>query len=419
VTELFADLFVGEQQQLGVRQSDPANPEDGEAWLRDDLTDSANDKIGELRWYVGSATNSVPIFDAGTSGTGITEELRVQINGQTGFLPVTQSGAFPEHRIQSGGQTRTLTDTKALDVLFDILSISTNEPISVGEDLLVDYAVENTGSDQGTDDIDLLDYTDTVVDTQTKTLNSNEQTSDQLVWTTSSGDGGDRQITVRSSATSLSKTVSISAIPDSVVNRWPLDEGSGSTAADAVEANDLTINGATWQSQSDAIGGYQLSLDGTDDNLEGSTMSEISKNNAFSVAITISTDNFNNRQTVVNHQLSDSDRFAVTIETDGEVSAGLYDGSSYVANASAAISTTTRHRVVYTHDGALNGTVYVDAVRATSGQTPAAFGSGFTIGSRNADDQYFAGLIDEPLVANAEWSQSTVDDDYNRQPWTV
>jgi len=278
VTELFADLFVGERQQLGIRQSDPANPEDGEAWLRDDLTDSANDKIGELRWYVGSATNSVPIFDAGTSGTGITEELRVQINGQTGFLPVTQSGAFPEHRIQSGGQTRTLTDTKALDVLFDILSISTNEPISVGEDLLVDYAVENTGSDQGTDDIDLLDYTDTVVDTQTKTLNSNEQTSDQLVWTTSSGDGGDRQITVRSSATSLSKTVSISAIPDSgdLQVHYDVSAQTDISTLNAEVGPDLPGVGGPTLLTSQKNGNNVVSYDGSDDGHSGSLSTTVS-----------------------------------------------------------------------------------------------------------------------------------------------
>jgi hypothetical protein len=228
MTELYADLWVGEQQQLGVRQSDPSSPSDGEAWLRDDQTDSTNDKIGELRWYVGSATNIIPIFAAGTSGQGVTEELRVEINSQTGFVPVTRDGAFPEHRIQSGGETRTLTDSKALDVVFDILTLSTNSPVTAGENLVATYDVENTGSDSGSDSIDLLNFADETVATQVTTLNSGEQlTGQELIWATQEGDAGSGDVTVKSSATQLSASVTIEeapAIPDSGLNhelyRW-------------------------------------------------------------------------------------------------------------------------------------------------------------------------------------------------------
>lgn len=57
-----------------------------------------------------------------------------------------------------------------------------------------------------------------------------------------------------------------SAIPDSVTNRWKMDEGSGSTLADSVgSVSASTAGGATWVSDTAATGGYYLRLDGVDD----------------------------------------------------------------------------------------------------------------------------------------------------------
>ena len=48
------------------------------------------------------------------------------------------------------------------------------------------------------------------------------------------------------------------AIPDSVTNQWPMDEGSGSTVEDIKGTRDLTLEGPSWDD------GYLL-FDGTDD----------------------------------------------------------------------------------------------------------------------------------------------------------
>jgi len=417
VTELFADLFVGEQQQLGVRQSDPANPEDGEAWLRDDLTDSLNDKIGELRWYVGSATNSVPIFDAGTSGTGITEELRVQINGQTGFLPVTQSGTFTEHRIQSGGETRTLTDSKALDVLFDILSISTNEPISVGEDLLVDYTVENTGSDQGTDDIDLLEYTDTVVDTQTKTLNAGEQTSDQLVWTTSSGDGGDRQITVRSSATSLSKTVSISEIPDSAVHHWLYSEGSGQTIGDAIGTADATLIGGTWDETTDHWwDNWAVGLDGVDDGVVADAADLTDPGDTGTVLITIRIRGIGSPEYIYNHQTNDDRLYCNLEDSGGTLRFGF---AETVEQTTLNVDEDATYRLAARWDTG-NYDVFLNDDAQTDNGTytgSVAINGDFEMGQRRGDS-YINGFVDNCIITDEALSDQDISDDYNQQPWS-
>ena len=62
-------------------------------------------------------------------------------------------------------------------------------------------------------------------------------------------------------------SVGIVAIPDDVTDQLPLDEGSGTTAANAVSNRDFGIEGASWKSGSDGRGGHYLSTDGVDDRL--------------------------------------------------------------------------------------------------------------------------------------------------------
>lgn len=211
------------------------------------------------------------------------------------------------------------------------------------------------------------------------------------------------------------------AIPDSVVNRWPVDEGSGSTVGDAEGSNDLSGSGGiAWETQSDAIGGYEIYLDGTDDELDGAIIPEIDVGVAFSFALTITPSTFSDRQAVVNQTNSSGNRFGIGIETDGQVSAALYDGSNFVGEASQSISTGNRYRVVYTYDGASTGTIYVNKNGVSGGDTPLNLDNqAFKIGARVDGSFNYEGRVDEPLVANDEWSQSAVDDDYNRQPWTA
>jgi hypothetical protein len=55
------------------------------------------------------------------------------------------------------------------------------------------------------------------------------------------------------------------AIPDSVDHQWSHDEGAGTTLTDNIGAVNGSISGATWTSLADAVGGYYLSYDGTND----------------------------------------------------------------------------------------------------------------------------------------------------------
>jgi hypothetical protein len=54
-------------------------------------------------------------------------------------------------------------------------------------------------------------------------------------------------------------------IPDSVTNRWKIDEGSGTTLSDSEGSQSGTVNGATWVSGSKYTGGYALDHDSSDD----------------------------------------------------------------------------------------------------------------------------------------------------------
>ena len=55
-----------------------------------------------------------------------------------------------------------------------------------------------------------------------------------------------------------------SAIPASVTNRWPMDEGSGSTLGDDQGSQSASLVGGSWESDSQAVGGYRTSYGGTD-----------------------------------------------------------------------------------------------------------------------------------------------------------
>jgi hypothetical protein len=69
----------------------------------------------------------------------------------------------------------------------------------------------------------------------------------------------------------LSAGIITDSIPEQAIHYYPMDEGSGSTLADAVGSADFTTNGGvTWVSDSRYTGGVAPSFDGTDDYAQGS-----------------------------------------------------------------------------------------------------------------------------------------------------
>ncbi len=96
-------LFRSEQYGVSELTSDPADHQEGERWIRTDLAPET-DQIATYRFDMGSEVVDIPIYDANASVDGVEKVRRVQVNGQTGFIPFTSSGpAYPEWAMQHNG----------------------------------------------------------------------------------------------------------------------------------------------------------------------------------------------------------------------------------------------------------------------------------------------------------------------------
>jgi len=88
-----ADDVFSERVELQPRTSDPSGTEDGEGWVRSDVTPKT-DQIGTLRFDTGSGTVDLPIFDTTAStGDNVETHLRVPVGNTRGFVPTTDDGA--------------------------------------------------------------------------------------------------------------------------------------------------------------------------------------------------------------------------------------------------------------------------------------------------------------------------------------
>jgi len=64
----------------------------------------------------------------------------------------------------------------------------------------------------------------------------------------------------------------LSAIPDSVVYQYLMNEGSGQTLADSIGNEEISTNFENWVSDSEYEGGYKIVSDGVDDSGDDGTM---------------------------------------------------------------------------------------------------------------------------------------------------
>lgn len=218
-------------------------------------------------------------------------------------------------------------------------------------------------------------------------------------------------------------------IPGSVIERWPLDEGSGNTAANAESDFDLSVNNAIWSADSGAIGGYVLAFDGVDD-IESSNATKSPGD--MTMAMTLEFDN-----NITDNAMPQMYRGTGTASTGG---AGLAcirftgteneidfavrsDDDSYLA-VSAQLSTGTKHRVVGIIDTANNelkisnnGTVQ-DTLDISGYSFQETNENEHYVGGRDDDAEYYEGRVDEPLQDETAWGSEELSDDYNRQPWS-
>lgn len=98
----------GDLLQLETFTEDPANTAEGEFWLREDLTDAGEGKIGEFRWDTGSGVQGFGIYDTAEAVTEDVTALRVFINSVTGYVPLRAFEDDPASealRFRHGGET--------------------------------------------------------------------------------------------------------------------------------------------------------------------------------------------------------------------------------------------------------------------------------------------------------------------------
>lgn len=102
-----AGLFRTERVELETRASDPANPADGERWLRTDLSDTANDKLAELRLFDGSRTKSIDVVAPRSTDSGVEEVLRIKTPSGVGVIPAISppsDAKYPSQRVRHAGE---------------------------------------------------------------------------------------------------------------------------------------------------------------------------------------------------------------------------------------------------------------------------------------------------------------------------
>jgi len=214
-----------------------------------------------------------------------------------------------------------------------------------------------------------------------------------------------------------------SVILDSAVNQYRINEGSGATVADSIGTEDLTVNGPTWVSQADAVGGFELSFDGSNDYLNRTPDSLLSINTAFSIAFTC-TPASTSREYVFANGNFNNHVFLITIDA-GFVVSGFGENTSGfpLSNESSQSIDGSRQRYCVTYDGSSTTTTYVNAVGSSSLSGSESIrgtnadGNEFVFG-RDNNGRYGNFNLDNPIVYDAELTASEVQDDLDGQPWS-
>ena len=432
MTDLRADSMTGEQFVFDERTADPASTEEGERWLRTDLT--SGDKIATLRVDVGSSILDVPVFPVGTAEDSVVEAIRVRVGSQTGYIPaVPETNAnFPALRLQHNGQVFGYHDEQGVFAFFDVAISATNSPVEEGSDLNVDYSVVNTGfSVNNTQDIRLnIDSTEEDRDTNI-TLSPSSSTTGTLTWTTPSSSAGTYNASVLSDDDTASTSVTVEAgpaIPDSVVQH-KMDEGSGTDIFDSIDGADGSLIGATWESDLNAVGGFMTVYDGADDAAEILQADTVELGDTGTVAITVDprAGSGNENAYMFHHRDGTTDtRLYIRFENTTEIRAGVVDS---VPVFSYDWSQNTKHRFALVWDtgdltvyAAKEGEASVSEVgSATYSGAVSTTASGWYYGAREIGagiDEVLDGAVDNPIWFEAPLTQSELDDDFSDQPWS-
>lgn len=217
-------------------------------------------------------------------------------------------------------------------------------------------------------------------------------------------------------------SVGAGATPDSGVARWPIDEGSGTTFADAVGTADGEWFGGVWVDDSTYIGDHGYSLDGSDDYGDtGATMP------ADSLTL-LATVDFSSDKTTIEyiHGTQDGGNAGgrmLRFHDSGTNRIQFESINESIHDAQYDLPGTGRYRVAGILDAsvpeirvAVDGTVQdTTAVSGTFGTQL----SNHKVGRRpDESGNFLAAEVDEPLIADEAYSETQLQNDYDRQPWS-
>jgi hypothetical protein len=137
---------------------------------------------------------------------------------------------------------------------FEVGVTSTNAPVQEGETLTVETLVENVGTEEATQTVELLDFAGNSVDSEQLTLQAGTSQSIDLTWETTAGDAGEDEITVESADDTATAIVEITAVPDV---RGSLSDETNAPGAEVT----VTFSVDPESDDSAVVGGYDVEID--------------------------------------------------------------------------------------------------------------------------------------------------------------
>ena len=162
------------------------------------------------------------------TSTGAGEQVSFHINGPDGPTALESPVG-----LENGGTfEQNLTFESPPN--FEVNITDTPAEVTEGDDVTVEYQVENTGGQSGTQNIEFV-VNGTVESTQTVTLNGEEMSSDSFTYTTVTGDTPELTTEIRSENDTDTATVAVSESPPN------FEVNITDTPAEVTEGDDVTV----------------------------------------------------------------------------------------------------------------------------------------------------------------------------------
>jgi hypothetical protein len=214
--------------------------------------------------------------------------------------------------------------------------------------------------------------------------------------------------------------------PGPGINQYKLDEGSGTTAFDSIASNDLSITGASFVSETNAVGDFMLDIQ-SGDRVIGNRINQLQGSKEFSFGFTLDLDSIDTttgaRHVMINEDGSSANILTITIANSSpdqlEFNAVENDAFRTFSIDLSSFSGLTRFMGAYTGSGG-SFTVYADGVSQPDTGGDPNFDrnpAGFYLGENGAGEKQLEGRIDNCIVFDRELSGAEAQGDFENQPF--